>query len=507
MKDDNYLDNIFKQKLESYDSGTPTHLWDKIEHSRNWKYRTTSFVKKYWYLPVAILALFLIGNFVYTSTTKNTIPDTTIQQAIVEPTSEHSTEPKTQEILQEEETKVFNNHNTVNNKKNQLKKIEYKNKAHFDITPSTLDLQKKKVVSTPIQKITKKITAPIINNAVSAQPLQQLEGKPTLNINKDQISYQSSISKNVIQRRLEQPIVESKPVIIEKQESTNAKSIKFLSQKDVVSEATNEIAIPPAIANPLISGLETMLELPDPTCYSFKGKLSVKTYLDLLVAPDFAIRTLEPSNPDVTGAYANQRDSLERSQYAWSAGLRFSAIFGNRFALRTGLNYSQINEIFEYENGNSTITITTTTILPDGTPQTTIETQTGTRYMKIYNRLRMLDIPLIAGYEMDMDKFKVSLNGGAFLNIIFLQKGRTIAPNNLPVDFSSNLPDPYPIFNKRVGITYFGSLALSYDINDKFALLAEPYVKYQPESLTLADYPLDQKYTTVGLNLGLRYKF
>jgi hypothetical protein len=53
--------------------------------------------------------------------------------------------------------------------------------------------------------------------------------------------------------------------------------------------------------------------------------------------------------------------------FSYSAGVRYTKVFKNGLSIRTGLNYSQINERFKYVKGNVTHNIYITNTAGDTT--------------------------------------------------------------------------------------------------------------------------------------------
>lgn len=242
---------------------------------------------------------------------------------------------------------------------------------------------------------------------------------------------------------------------------------------------------------------------PDP-CATF-GNGFWNFYLDALVSPDLAFRRLQPRDPEFE-AYANTRDETESNMYAFSGALRFSMVSDKGLALRTGLNYSQINERFTYINGSEEIIETINNYDQEGN---IISTDTivriGTRRKITHNHYRMLDIPFLLGYELAANKLKVSVNGGAYLNLLFRQKGDFLSPDNLqPVRFDSGDPDAFPAFKQQVGVGWYGSVGFAYQAGPNLQLVIEPHFKLYPKSVTRDQYGVQQRYTTTGIFIGLR---
>ena len=243
-------------------------------------------------------------------------------------------------------------------------------------------------------------------------------------------------------------------------------------------------------------------------CAAFGSKNGWRYYFDVMAAPSFAFRQLEPKGAEFQD-YATERNDTEEPLYGISAALRFSAVSDWGLVASTGINYSQINERFRFLSENEE-RITITNIY--GTNGEIVGTDTLreviNREIVSNNRYRTLDIPLMLGYEIQGKKLNVSLNGGAFVNLLFEPTGAFVSPdNNRPVSFSSDTPEGYPAFKNRLSATLYGSVGLAYKVSSRLQLLVEPHIKVYPRSLTRDEYMLDQKYVTTGLFVGVRHQF
>lgn len=243
-------------------------------------------------------------------------------------------------------------------------------------------------------------------------------------------------------------------------------------------------------------------------CADFKGG-KTKFYFDIMAAPGFAARSLDAKGSDYA-KYASTRKETESPRYTYSAALRLSAVTAPGIALRTGVNYSEINERFEHTIENEVRTIITNIYGQNGEiigTDTTV--QTTSRQIVANNRYRTLDVPLLVGYEVNAKNLTLSLNGGAYINVMFSPDGEFISPeNNHPVSFSNdNNSEAYPAFRKDLGIGWYGSLGVQYRVSPRLQLLVEPHIKAYPRSFTREDFMIDQKYLMAGVFVGIRHQF
>lgn len=273
-------------------------------------------------------------------------------------------------------------------------------------------------------------------------------------------------------------------------------------------------ALPPPARYSL--GLEPLPEAParpwaaklpaKPECVKF-GRNRLRFFLDAGFSADLPLRSLEAKGHDAS-EYVASRNATESPRFSYSGGLRVSLLTPWGLALRTGLNYSQINEKFDFTNRNEeTVTITTIYDAEGNIIGTDTMRAGGEQRVIAHNRLRMLDIPLLLGYEKRLGRWNLGANAGVHLNLLFSADGEFLSPEMEPVRFSSGQPESWPAFRNRIGLGWYGSLQLGYLLNPGLQLLLEPHVKYFPRPATVDQYQAVQRMANLGLFLGLRQEF
>jgi len=244
--------------------------------------------------------------------------------------------------------------------------------------------------------------------------------------------------------------------------------------------------------------LPKMIGLPVP-CPSLESNAAAnKKYIELYAGPDFAFRSFSDTG---NSAYLSKRKESTRFSYAYSAGIRYTRVFNNSMSIRTGINYSQINEKFTYKEGNIVHVIY---IINNNGDTTGSYSVTGTNYKSSNNRFHTADIPLIIGYELGNGRLHANLNAGAIINVYSWQKGEVLDTANKPINISTgSTASPYH-FKKNMGVGFMGAVSVYYKINDRMHILAEPYYRYNFSSASKPDLTLKQKYNTAGIRLGIR---
>jgi hypothetical protein len=102
----------------------------------------------------------------------------------------------------------------------------------------------------------------------------------------------------------------------------------------------------------------------------------------------------------------------------------------------------------------------------------------------------------------------LSAVAGVFINLAFRQKGMIIGTDSdKPVDIAGGPDEQKNIFKSQLGVTGYGALSMAWHVSPLFDLVIEPHFRMHTTSLTHEKYPLQQRYNTVGLTTGLRYRF
>lgn len=288
--------------------------------------------------------------------------------------------------------------------------------------------------------------------------------------------------------------------------------IAALQQQNLQVKSGAPIAALQLSALPIALREVNSLEMPEQIqasgCADFTGN-KLRFYFDAMAAPGLAVRSLDPRG-SAYAAYANSRAETESPQFTYSATLRLSAVMNSGFAVRTGINYSEIKERFKHTIDNEVRTIITNIYDQNGVitrTDTTIET--NSRQVVANNSYRTLDIPLLIGFERSIKNVTLSLNGGAYLNVMFKPQGEFLSPDdNRPIGFSNDAhSETYPAFREDLGIGWYGSFGVQYKISPRLQLMVEPHVRMYPQSFTREDFMVDQKYLTAGVFVGVRHQF
>ena len=236
-----------------------------------------------------------------------------------------------------------------------------------------------------------------------------------------------------------------------------------------------------------------------PGCPSIeKDAAGNKRYIEIYGGPDLALRSLSDTG---NSAYLQKRRESTSFSSAYSAGLRYTQVFNNGMSIRTGINFSQINEKFTYVQGNL---VQVTYIINANGDTTGTYVTTGTRYKTTHNKFRTIDIPLVVGYEMGNGRIHANVNAGIIINAYSWQKGEVLDTALHPVNISTGKSNSPYQFKTNIGLGFLAGVSFYYKLNEKAHLLAEPYFRYNLTPMSKENLTFKQKYNTAGLRLGLR---
>ena len=177
------------------------------------------------------------------------------------------------------------------------------------------------------------------------------------------------------------------------------------------------------------------------------------------------------------------RNLSETAEVSYQVSLRGAYQLNDRLVFRGGLTYTEIRNQVEY---GLTVNQTPTDI-------------------RASNHIRLLEAPLLLGYQVHGRRVHVSFNAGPVVNLTTGVRGRFLDPNfGEPRDLATA-----GNFRRHTGVGYMASLTTTYQIGKKepFLLVLEPFFKSYPTAFTVKGAPLKEEYWLAGLQLGIRKGF
>jgi hypothetical protein len=243
----------------------------------------------------------------------------------------------------------------------------------------------------------------------------------------------------------------------------------------------------------------------DPQCVRFGEPHQLRFYADLSAGPSLPMREINAQSQEYE-SYAQARKDTESPHLSYHAQLRLSAVTDFGLALRTGLSYTQYREKFDFiDNSEEKITITNIYGSSGEIIGTDTIVEKGMLRQVAQNNYRLLDLPIIVGYELHRKNWTIAFNGGPVINMLFSARGKFLSPEEMsPTIFSSDASGTYPAFRREIGIGWYAGIGLHYKLQDDLQLLVEPHFRLNPQGVTRDEYVLDQQYMSTGISVGLR---
>lgn len=490
------FDEIFRKKLADQEASYPSNLWSKIEADLDRTQKKNRFLPIYFFSGISLIAAMILSAL-WINAENGQISPTNESLTI----HEHSIEK-----LQTLEQKASLDDKT--------EKSEYKaiviDEANEEISASSIELGLFKP-----------------DEAIASNELT-IHVEPTASLNSESAQNNRTLGVEMISELDEADINLNQTSLLESHSLESIQNEFITISNNLIGTESNSLDLNNSRILPDLNTIETTnlsnyeytpslsKALGNPNTVDCEGVDEVKSgfSIDVYFSPDYAIRDLNASSSEFS-SYLLERERTENPGLSFSAGGRVSYTNASGFSIRSGLNFTQINETFNYsetfiEQIDTMITITISTGT-DGQTTTQIDTivsqQLGTRDLTTRNSFKSIDLPVLIGLEMPInDRFSLSINTGFYVNALFQSRGRILSSEFEPVWITDDTGD-LEVFKTGLGISYFGSIGLHHELSPGLELLIEPNLRYYSQSFTIGSYPLTQDYIKFGMMTGLRFKF
>jgi hypothetical protein len=502
-------DKDIKGKLYDYELAPPADMYERIQKGRKKQIFP-------WKTFLGILAIFSIVGLLFLvqknniakvfSNSENGVVSKEVESVN---TKEISTELNTD---QKNSFKNFDN-NTTENKFNEKKcstllgKVDTKNKEKSKIAYTKKANDVKMFLSSKINKNEENR----LDNTLNSNNDLVINNVDDKNISVKNISTSISIdNKNMEeQQKLENEISISTVNLIEE----NSYKIENVNTENVITENslfTGVNKIPTLGFHPLKSQ-KNLVPLNynkiikqwivkkggcrpyDPRCSNW----SIEAY----GSRDFYVKSISAS--DDLENYVQLRTESERPFYSWSAGARVTKVLNSKWLVKSGVNYTALNEKFNFTRQDSTKILHTYTQVLNGQTVTVTDSvfQRISRVTNAYSRFSMVDIPFIVGYNFGSGKnFSMFLNGGLMANLLFSGNGTILNQNGQVERFSNS----NSFYKNNIGISLFFSGQFSYRLSSTpYSFFLEPYFRTVLNPVNNPDYQVQSRYSSAGVLLGI----
>lgn len=465
MNESHHIDDLFRNKLSEFEMAPPMHLFDAIDKKRRKP-------KGFWFFwqNKNYLGLLLLGLVVTTGT-----------------------------ILAAIQLDFFSNNSAP--KQIESFPIEYQGQSSSPSESAYLP-SPSEATTTTINKETEETTtaAPIasVNSSKTNQQDAPIKNEKQILANEELLDQtiqssndNSTLSKDSSKEQL--PNQDNSIPEIQFEEAEEIAGPSFARVEDFQGFEMLKYNTLTTIVSEQKAAEYTIPALP------YRNGNGVNYYFELLGGPVAASRTLNPVNEDFT-SIVRTRNQAENTILSSRYGFRMAFVNRKGWSIRTGVQFTQIRESFDYVNRVPEIS---QVFDPNGGGliQDTVYIQSGPLISQ-NNQLSMLDIPIIVGYEKRIKKWTISAHAGPQFNIAFQNQGLLINENLVAVDAASS--EGQQAFRNALGMSWYTSLGLQYEIHPGVHLLIEPNFTFGQASITQAPYPVEQRYFTSGLSLGIR---
>ncbi|MFK5857458.1 MAG: hypothetical protein QM503_15115 [Bacteroidota bacterium] len=237
-------------------------------------------------------------------------------------------------------------------------------------------------------------------------------------------------------------------------------------------------------------------------------------YANIYAGPAFSLSEISGYNSE----YLAVRNSNESNKYGWSLGIDLKLHLKN-WVITSGLNYSVYNQsrsyshnYQEYSEEDSYYQYDTTWVWFFDPPNygVPIMVDVDSSWIDVYNtvtvdnsginQLKYFEIPLLVGYQVNANLFSIEINTG--ISAGFLLYSNVKVPHFTNTDEIVSASEM-----NNIMFNFMANASVYYHISSSTSIFISPYYKKNLQSIFSNDYPINQQFSTYGLNLGIRLRF
>jgi hypothetical protein len=201
-----------------------------------------------------------------------------------------------------------------------------------------------------------------------------------------------------------------------------------------------------------------------------KDKISV----ELFASPQVPINNIH----SVNSYYENELKNAISSRFSYNIGGRVTFGITSKLSAKVGLVYDHINEKAAFMDS------------------------TASANRSYNNRYSSFSVPLLLSYKfISKAVFDARLTAGVEVNIHSSYKGAIPSVFGEALDLKSR-----NVYNTTSGVRVYVSVALVKQINNRFYVFAEPYLRVTTKNMADHLQPFTHRINSVGVSLGLKYE-
>jgi hypothetical protein len=454
---DELMDDFFRNKLKNYSAPVPPHLWEKIINDKQKKPKVFWLSSSKKWLGIAAFFILMAGSislYFFTTTKTSIIEQNTTHKKNIQPA------PSNLQSLQ-----VIPNKQT-----NQTNSNAENAQQHPQLNTTNTNPYNQALVNTYLSSGKDKTTKNTFTENITTPTNRNTENKVTSD---QQITDKNYWHYNKVQA--------------------------FPSFKNSLLYNTNALHLPPLNLRRIL-GLDA--------CPNANGNQRNDWYIELYGAPNYTFKSMISNG--ISANYLQKKDSSEHMKGGFTFGARFSKTIGTHTYLKLGLQYSQVNELFnqrkEDQTQTTTVIVRRTITTPQGTTtviDTSSVTQIGYRVIRSMNHYKNVELPIMIGYEFGLPdaNWRITINGGLIFDLSSWYMGETLDTSLQVVSINSKSNNG--AYQHSFNTSLYGSLGIYRRISDQMDVFAEPYFRYNILG-TNSLYGVNQRFGAVGLNIGTR---
>jgi len=478
------FDNIFKSKLANHESPYPSTMWDAIDKEINPPRKNRGLLL----LPIALIAIMLVSYLVWEEI--NTSDPVLSQEHSIPATS----------LVDNANSNSSNANLTANLNLNMHSLIEQSDESEIYKSDVVLgndidnNLTNRETTNSELTAIYSELNSTVSSTSeksIQSGTIKTTVATKVITENSEFTTADNKEPKKAVRRK---SITFTQPLLSASSRSKTTEELKNSNTASNSSLSLDRFISTPSLLKSLASIQEDRemekfdMEVTPPMaatdCPSWVNE-KLGLYLEIYGSPENAV--------------SSTRNDTESARVSYSLGGRLLFLTPSGISFKIGMNYSQINEKFEWVDPETIkFIIEVNEETGDTISSTTIY---GSEIFRIANSYKSLDIPLLIGFEKySGNKLSLSANAGIYVNVLAEQRGMFIDPNGDRNWFSSSDNTHYKAYKNSVGISFFGSLGMMYHWVEGIDIFVEPSVRYYSQSMSLNNYPLNHR-------LGIRYRF
>ena len=467
--DQNNLDNYIKTTLINHQTPIDSDaLWSSIESSK----KRANGIK----LLALLIILVLVGSMsIYMLSEHNINPDQKMV-AIVSDQESDNQGSQTQLLGSE-----FND-----------EKSDYNSESKPSASTSVVNSEDYKTTNQNFKTLEKKLNYKETTNQTKSYTTFTKSKSEVKNIN--QVSHEDAA--DII--NVESDIKQSESGEVNNTDVMNSISPEFNSLNPLES-------ITPTLETSTEDFTSVMSTTECPTFGNKKKTILAEVYTTL----DYILQNYSASSPDSEN-YLEERKATQSYRPSYTLGAQLKYLFDNGLFIKAGLEYSNARERFRYRQETITTEILPnqiigihidqftgdSTIILGNAPVTTIEPTNW----RVKNSYRSMGVPIFVGYQMTNGPWFYSAEIGIVYNFKFDFNGFLLDENLTPTKV-----DNY--FVSKTNINYGLGLTAGYALNDYLSLLVKAHGRIQSTDINTANNLVTQRFNTIGMGVGLEYKF